>query len=194
MTFKSIHKSHTTLTENILSSERIAICGTHGIGKSVLSGYISEAFGYKHIPEIARELLEEKGKWWNQLTKEGITFFQKAVFHSHMFMVQGESRFVADRSILDHMVYVDLHLRDVTKICPALTDLQSELWKTANRISSMYDLLIYYSPDGLELDETQRSIDYGIRLLVGAYAPNHVTVTRRDVNAAFPDMLMKIAV
>ena len=189
-------KPCTTLAEAILSNKRIAVCGTHGIGKTILSEYISDAFGYKHIPEIARELLEEKGTWWDRLTKEGVACFQKAIFYSHMFMIQNEPRFVADRSILDHMAYVDLHLRNTPKIGPALTGLQLELWKTADKISSMYDLLIYYSPDGLELDKVQESIDYGIKVLIGAYALNYIMVTRDEVKAAFPDMsiAMKMAV
>lgn len=192
MTHRSMRKSCMTITEAILSNERIAICGTHGIGKTLLSRYISDTFGYKHIPEIARERLEEKGVWWDRLTKEGVSLFQNAIFYSHMFMIQNEHRFVVDRSILDHMAYVDLHLRDTSEFYPALVDLQLKLWETANNVGNMYDLLIYYSPDGLKLDRVQESIDYGIKFLLGTYAPNYVTVTRKKINAEFPDMLMSM--
>ncbi len=133
------------------------------------------------VREVARELLEEKGRWWNVLDNGALVLFQTALFHTHLFLIHQEPRFVADRSIIDHMAYVQRHvdLSFNSDMLPLYREMES--W-VSTHLRNAYDVLVYYSPEGLAINDEQRDIDERVRSLMSFYSPRVIEITRDDVN------------
>jgi len=52
-------------------------------------------------------------------------------------------------------------------------------WVSEN-LRGWYDTLLYYSPQGISLNEEQKAIDLRIVRLLNKYAPCYRTITRQD--------------
>ena len=164
----------------IMRYPRIAICGTHGIGKTTLAEYLTRCVGRKCIPEIARDLLQYKGKEYPDNTVEEAVNLQTAIFHSHMYLIRNEKEFVSDRSVFDHLAYIKSAIdRFSPELMMKLSTLFSNVAAIAVNARAYYDLLIYYHPGSIELSEDQKVIDkmvYGY--LERFYSGLMVTVKR----------------
>ncbi len=161
---------------------RIANCGTHGVGKTTLAKHLSGISDHKYIPEVARELLDVKGKGFTKLGSQDIIDFQSAVFFSHIFMIRGQNCFISDRSIIDHFVYLAYHVKKGI-LHPNLLPLYSIISKKIKtELTSMYDLILYYSPEGITLDKEQREIDNLINRYLSLFHPDYMSVDRRTIS------------
>lgn len=91
---------------------RIAVCGTHGIGKTTLSKKLSEAYSLPFLSEQASNLLKTKYPFLE--TEKDFELFKD--FQREVLLNQKTEEekyqntgFVADRTLLDSLAYV--HIR-----------------------------------------------------------------------------------
>jgi nicotinamide riboside kinase len=86
---------------------RIAISGTHSIGKTTLARWISRTFDIPYIGEQARHLLETKYHFSEvERNLELFKNFQRDILHGQISTETAHNTFVADRPVLDSAVYV----------------------------------------------------------------------------------------
>jgi hypothetical protein len=87
---------------------RVAISGTHGIGKTTLATRLHGARNHgtgrcDYIPEVADDLIGATTFDWCR--GQGVVNFQKAIYYTHLFYAEQFTRFVADRAVLDNWAY-----------------------------------------------------------------------------------------
>lgn len=143
---------------------RIAICGTHSVGKTTLARALASRLSLPLIEEVARtaachlrisscrELAE--GRLWRA------ALFQLHVFHLQLAQESEHKEFISDRSVIDVLAYSKFY------------QLPSELiWSMENQIRericsyNFYDFIVYCPitghavPDGFRFeDERSREV------------------------------------
>lgn len=117
---------------------RIAISGSHGVGKSRLAEQLSELLLLPRIDEVARSV----AKGWfadseaiRSASPGQKLLFQLCVFHSQIHEETKLQEFVSDRSVFDAVAY-SIYYRIPRKITDSLTE-------EAVKHSKGYDLIIY---------------------------------------------------
>lgn len=87
---------------------RIAITGTHGVGKTTLCKELEklEVFkNYAFIEEVARKEIIKIGKMPTQLCELGKVAFQFSLLSQQMLLESDLQNFISDRSIFDTVGY-----------------------------------------------------------------------------------------
>lgn len=87
---------------------KIQITGSHGVWKSTLLNFIQEdSFFDKFIklPELAREKIEEIWTTPDKLSQEDCFNFELEILEKQILSESTSSNFIADRGVLDIMVY-----------------------------------------------------------------------------------------
>lgn len=167
---------------------RIAITGTHGVGKTTLAEVLSKALHLPLINEVAREVAIACGyKSTEEIfadSPERKAFFQITVMGAQSareFAVRTRG-FVSDRSILDIIAYMRLY--ELENIKP---DLDTLTENAIDYAATNYDLVIYLpladddrpvADDGFRLTdkESQEKVDKWISMMVDRL-PNAKIIT-----------------
>ncbi len=126
---------------------RIAIVGSHGVGKTTLSTKLSEYFGFPRIPDIVRQASEKK-------------FFinEETPPESQMWILSKQIElerntpipWVADKALYDNVVYGNVILRD-QKVKDVIRDIVIK--------EARYDMLLYVPIEFDIQDDGLRSLD-----------------------------------
>ena len=179
----SIKDIATTLENyNIGENPQIAIVGFHKAGKSTLAKKIADTLKIRYVPEFARDLLKVTNYNWKD-DFSYVTPFERAIFScvyfTHKFLSETDQGFVADRSLVDITAYCLWHMLKhdvVNNTCiddfPEYHDLllfYKKLLQVLPESSFWYNVILYYRPDGVEIDSCQRFIDAAIGELLGRY-------------------------
>ena len=131
--------------------KKIVLVGAAGVGKTTLINELSKLnlfAGYDLIPEIARNLCEDKG-YANIYEIPDIDQFRFEVLEKQIELENNSQRFIADRSTIDSWVYFDFwskhFIDDDGKIIEK--DMGSnrakEFLEKAKEHSKIYDLIIF---------------------------------------------------
>jgi adenylate kinase family enzyme len=146
---------------DLSSFNKIAISGSHGIGKTTLAKKISKEFKIKYIPEVARELMEHKHFNWKKAKKFQVMIFEKAILYSHLFYIVNEKKFISDRSIIDILAYVEWN-KEKLKASTYFERLISTLNLYIEKFNNFYDILLFYNNGYRNRDEIGEFIHYKI--------------------------------
>lgn len=163
---------------------KVSIIGTHGSGKTTLSGQLTSqlrALGIKvaEVAEVPRAVcvrLDDptyfhRGK--NTVVRQMALLLMQIVAESERNQAVGQV-LLTDRSVLDHWAYTVCQFRDVLRaenIEPLLED-------TVIRYSATYDLLLYLPPeiplvaDGVREDDIafRNEVDQTLMQILTRYA------------------------
>lgn len=127
---------------------KIAITGSHWVGKSTLIDLLEnkkELGHFKKIPEVAREEILKRGKTPDKMTLEEKIDFEQTLLKKQIELEWQNSKFISDRCVLDILVYSEFLLGNhKTK------DEIKELVKNYLIEKSPYDK-IFYIPIEFEL-------------------------------------------
>ena len=130
---------------------RIALTGSHSVGKSTLLERL-DIPGHKKIKEIARQIIEKSDKLPHEMTQAEFFDFQMKVAEQQLIAESGD--FISDRSVYDNLVYAQ-DLDDYEKI--------KEMVLAQAR---PYDFIFYLPIEfGLKVDEV-RSADKDYQKLI----------------------------
>ncbi len=137
-------------------SIKIAISGTHGVGKTTLAKRLAESLYVPLLSEVARDVAVSTGiEHTEQISKGSLLtriMFQGAVFGMQGLKEKMHGGFVSERSILDCIAYCYLYGLPEHFI--------STLREAALIHSGSYDLIIYCPiPGGYVQDDGFRLID-----------------------------------
>ena len=153
-------------------SIKIAISGTHGVGKTTLAKRLAESLYVPLLSEVARDVAVSTGIEHTEQISEG-SYLAKLMFQGAIFGLQGLKEkmypggFVSDRSILDCIAYCYLYGLPEHFI--------STLREAALIHSGGYDLIIYcpipgchVQDDGFRLTDkiSQQKVDSYIQELI----------------------------
>jgi hypothetical protein len=140
---------------------KIAISGTHGIGKTTLAGMVSSVTGIPMLKEAATETATALGmKTLSDLAFKGSDFkyyFQWQIFATLLYRESRMKEFVADRSIIDNIAYCYYYGMDKSTIDTMLA--------FASYHTTTYDAIFYLPiPDALYHGDVLAVEEDGIRM------------------------------
>lgn len=118
--------------------QRIAVCGSHGVGKSSLAKQLSEFLLLPRINEVARSVAEGWFKNSDEIRNARLvskTLFQLNVFYKQIAEEERHLEFISDRSIFDVVAY-SIYYQLPEKIIDMLTE-------DAVEHSEKYNLIIF---------------------------------------------------
>ncbi|NLK53114.1 MAG: ATP-binding protein [Syntrophomonadaceae bacterium] len=147
---------------------RIAISGSHGVGKTTLSIALANATGIPRISEIARNVAQKQEYKTTEEIKnaslEDRIVFQKAILLEQATQESlHRAGFISDRSIFDTIAYSKYY--DLPKGMVAVAE------STAITNSTKYDLIIYCPIPGntSPVDDGFRLTDLKSQLIIDKY-------------------------
>lgn len=157
---------------------KIAISGTHKVGKTVLLGRLTtEIKQVTHIPEFALELM--------RITKPKAQLeFELAIFYSHLCMIKSTNKFISDRSLFDVAAYAS-YMFDTKQI--DLDDYQFITELITNELGNVnqyYDVILLYNmynSYSKKLTKYQSTIHQKLQNLISAYFNNYLVISKGDV-------------
>lgn len=131
---------------------RIAVMGTHSVGKTTLARMLAGAWNLHYIPEQAREVAKDMGYTPATIPVDRFCEFQRRAAEAHYVEeVTAERGFIADRSIFDYGVYFNNppspelaqtdEYEEVKKIYHTLIRRRAPLYSFIIYIPKMFDLV-----------------------------------------------------
>ena len=141
---------------------KIAVSGSHSVGKTTLVEWISNFYGLPAIGEQARRLLYTKYSF-SDIEKDLELFkqFQSEIIADQMAIEnEYESSFVVDRPFVDSLAYVE------ERLCKDRDNDISYLEKYRFKVFSLhkrnhYDLIIHLSPSkDIIMDDGNRNVNW----------------------------------
>lgn len=148
---------------------RIALAGSHSVGKSTLLAAL-DIPGHKKVQEVARRVIERFGKLPYQMNEREFFDFQWTVAKEQLAAETGD--FIADRSIYDNLAYSQ-DLPDYDKIA-----------KMVLAEAKPYDYVFYIPIEfGLKADDVrkpdeayQQLIDIRIKKILNDFGIKYIEV------------------
>ena len=160
---------------------------TGNSGKTTLAKKIADTLKIRYVPEFARDLLKVTNYDW-QDDFSYVAPFERAIFScvyfTHKFLSETDQGFVADRTLIDVTAYCLWQMLKhdaVNNTCvdgddfPEYNDLllfYRKLLRILPDLEFWYDVVLYYRPNGLEVDSCQRFIDATIGELLNQHFKN----------------------
>jgi nicotinamide riboside kinase len=151
---------------------KIAISGSHGVGKTTLAKALCAKLNYPMITEVARTVAKEMGfantDQIRKADKDTITKFQRKIYVNQLlaessYLKLPHENFISDRSVFDIIAYMVLYGLD-DEIINIFTE-------SAAKFSNHYDLIIYcpipvgtIANDGFRLTDKETQIQYSLIL------------------------------
>ena len=126
---------------------RIAIIGSHGVGKTTLSVKLSNHFGFARIPDIVREAHEKKFVI-NEETPPESQFW----ILSKMIELERNTpeSWIADKTLFDNIIYGNVILKD-QKVKDVISDIVIK--------EARYDAMLYLPIEFAIADDGLRSLN-----------------------------------
>ena len=126
---------------------RIAIIGSHGVGKTTLSVKLSNHFGFARIPDIVREAHEKKFVI-NEETPPESQFW----ILSKMIELERNTpeSWIADKTLFDNIIYGNVILKD-QKVKDVISDIVIK--------EARYDAMLYFPIEFAIADDGLRSLN-----------------------------------
>lgn len=126
---------------------KIAVTGTHGVGKTVLIQSVKASLPtdvLEHIkfpPELAIDIIKSLGFRWQDVNKDTYKNFEKCLFNYYCLVSKLDINFLADRLPIDVIAYWTYILRE-----PIPDDMLRDLVKSIKQ----YDTIYFYKEDNLD--------------------------------------------
>lgn len=155
---------------NLDKFSRIAISGSHNVGKTTLAKRMSENFGLTYFPEVARELLHlvPKNHYFNfrEADFNQYTLFENAILYGHLFYISVvQDNFIVDRSLLDILAYCEYFIQKNGNF-PSLETTKVAIQNLiGSELNLFYDCILFYNNGYNEKDESGEFISYYIEVL-----------------------------
>jgi adenylate kinase family enzyme len=89
---------------------KIAIAGSHGVGKTTLAKTLAEKLGFAYIPDIVRQEAVKKGFVINENTPPEVHFWLTC-WQWELEQTTAED-WIADKSLFDYLVYGEIVLKE----------------------------------------------------------------------------------
>ena len=171
-----------------MAIKRIAICGSHGTGKTTLAKYISKALRFPLIEEAARVVIPTYGfkttdEFFKAAEKEKsiADILQVSIFYKQLENEKSNIFFVSDRSVLDNIAYAQ-YLGVNKDILKSLTDI------AYRHVKDGYDLLVYIYPTIPIEDDGFRLADQESRQKIADILEQHIKKAEKmGVNVLYID-------
>jgi nicotinamide riboside kinase len=89
---------------------KIAIAGSHGVGKTTFARQLARRLGYRYIPDIVRKEAPKKGLVINEKTPPEVQFY----FVATQWLLEAKTpeSWIADKSLLDYLVYGEIVVKE----------------------------------------------------------------------------------
>ena len=123
-----------------LSAKRIVITGASGVGKTSLANLLKENFQLPIIPEVAREICQEKG-YSSPTEIPDQEDFRRQVLDRQLAAETASTDFIADRSAIDAWV-----MWQRWQICSAMTYTTEAYYEQCRAQAQSYTHIIYIPP------------------------------------------------
>lgn len=137
---------------------RIGICGAQSVGKTTLLNALRSEPVFKGY-EICNEVTRRVKSYGFDINENGNDITQKLIMHEHIVNIFMYSDMIADRTVLDGLVY-SKYLRNHSKIS---TETLDYIYKIYSKCIVKYDLLFYVPPEFDMEDDGTRSVDIEFR-------------------------------
>ena len=126
---------------------RIAIIGSHGVGKTTLSVKLSNHFGFARIPDIVREAHEKKFVV-NEETPPESQFW---ILSKQIELERNTPEsWIADKTLFDNIIYGNVILKD-QKVKDVISDIVIK--------EARYDVMLYLPIEFAIADDGLRSLN-----------------------------------
>jgi len=129
--------------------KRIYMCGSHSVGKSTISRYVSKKYNLHIINEIARNILKEKELKLKdiRINIDSANSFQEEIFYRQISEEENYESFISDRSI-DCLAYTAQHCTSLSKLM-----VDPKLTQYVNKLKEKESLVFFIRPSKETLEE-----------------------------------------
>lgn len=133
---------------------RIAIVGSHGVGKTTLSIKLSNHFGFARIPDIVREAHEKKFVI-NEETPPESQFW---ILSKQIELERNTPQpWIADKTLFDNIIYGNVILKD-QKVKEVIADIVIK--------EARYDVMLYIPIEFAIADDGLRSLNSEFQAMI----------------------------
>ena len=155
---------------------KIAIIGTHGIGKTALIQRIKEKVGPELLtpPELARDILEALKMDWREAEWDRLRDFQLTLLSYTMLVSQMPGPLLADRCPLDVLAYM-------TYQNPA-NNIVTNIFSLAEQAALRYNHIYFYRAYSTSLSDEQQAIQSLLKKICKILSIATIDFTRADAD------------
>ncbi len=156
---------------NMQDAVRVGVCGAHGVGKTTLSKKIAKEVNLLYIPEYARCLIKVPDFDWVASNLLDATNFERAVYSCYAFTLSFINRqhksYISDRTLIDVAAYCLWHISRGENLeqSESMLKLYNEIINYTKN-NDFWDIIIFYTTDGLKPDSCQIFIEGAINSLI----------------------------
>lgn len=134
---------------------KIAVAGSHGVGKTTFAKTLAEKLGFAYIPDVVREEAVKKGFVINEKTPPEVHFW--LICRQWELEKITPEDWIADKSLFDYLVYGEIVLED---------ELFKKVIRKIIERNAKYDFVFYLPIEFPMKSDGVRSEDLGFQKLV----------------------------